>query len=62
MNRQSSLLHQLLGTAIILAVSAWLISWAVALLTPLAPLGIGLLVLVGLGLAVRGVINRGRYW
>ncbi len=62
MRQPTSWLHQLLGAAIILAVSAWLISWAVTLLTPLLPVGIILAVLIGLGLAVRGAIRRRRYW
>lgn len=62
MNQTKSWLHQLLSAAVILAVSAWLIAWAVALLRPLLPVGIFLVVVVGLDVVVRGLIQRRRGW
>jgi len=62
MKQPTSWLHQLFGAAIMLAISAWLISWAVALLRPLLPVGIFLVVSVGLGVVVWGIIQRRRYW
>lgn len=57
-----SWLDKLLGVAIVLAVSTWLIAWAVAAVQPLIPF------LVITGLAAGGVyagavvIKRRRYW
>ena len=57
-----SWLDRLLGAAIVLAVSVWLISWAVATLQPLIPF------LVIVGFVVGGtyvsavVVKRRRYW
>lgn len=62
MRQPTSWLHQLLGATIILAVSAWLISWAVTLLTPLLPVMVFVGLLVGVVVVVRGVIQRRRYW
>ena len=57
-----SWLDKLLGAAVILAVSAWLIRWSVDVLTPLMPLFIGIGLLAG-GLWVSAaVIRRRRYW
>lgn len=56
-----SWLDKLLGMAIVLAVSAWLIRWAVAVLTPMVPLFIILGLVAGGVWVGTGIVKRRRY-
>jgi len=63
MRQPTSWLHQLLGAAIMLAVSAWLVSWAVNLLVPVLPGLVAVLVLLATVVGgVRLVLARRREW
>jgi len=57
-----SLSSRLLELALSVFAAAFLLNAAWKLVVPLLPFAIVLGVLVGLGLLVRGVITRGRYW
>jgi len=63
MNRSpSSFLHQLLGASIMVALSVWLITWAVNAILPLIPFLSAAAVLAGAVWIGAGIIKRRRYW
>jgi len=63
MNRHpASWLHQLLGAAIMLAVSVWLINWTVNTIRPLIPFLMVVAIVAGALWFAARIVKRRRYW